>query len=64
MEEGLTRYELGTIKQAHDRAHYTCITADELARQLRRIDLPYDASRFDVAERIRQIEKDMEKRGI
>ena len=64
MGERLTRYELGTIKQSHDRAHYTCIKADDLAHQLKKIGLPPDASRFEVAERIRQIENDMEERGI
>ena len=56
MDERLTRYELGCIAQAHDRAHYTCITEDDLARQLAKIGLPPNVSRCEVAERIRQIE--------
>jgi len=59
MEEGLSRYELGVIKQLHDRQHYTCVSHDYLAQQLIRIGLPSDASRFEVAERAKEIEVNM-----
>ena len=61
MGERLTRYDLGDIKQTHDRAHYTCVSPDHLAQQLRRIGLPPNASRFEVAEKVRQIERDIDR---
>ena len=64
MEERLTRYELGEIKQTHDRAHYINIDTNDLAHKLKRIGLSPNASRSEVVERVRQIEKDMEERGI
>ncbi len=57
MVERLTRYELGIIQQTHDRQHYTCASSEYVAKQLKRIDLPPEASRFEVAERIREIER-------
>jgi len=57
MADKLTRYELGMIKQMHDRQHYTCVDPKYLAEQLKRIDLPPRVSRFELAERVREIEQ-------
>ncbi len=56
MEEKLSRYELGQIRQMHDRAHYTCVSPEYLAQQLERIDLPPKVSGFDLTQRIKQLE--------
>ena len=60
MEEKLTRYELGQIEQMHDRAHYTCVSPEYLAKQLERIGLPPKVSRFDLAQRTKELEKELE----
>jgi hypothetical protein len=57
MEERLTRYELGAIMQMHDEQHYKCVNQEHLAEQLRRMGLPPRVSRFQVAERVRELEK-------
>lgn len=56
MEKRLTRYELGEIENMHDRAHYTCVDPEYLAKQLARLNLPPKISRFDLAQRIKEIE--------
>ena len=53
----LSRYELGEIKRLHDEQHYRCASAEYVAQQLKRIGLPSNASRFEVAEKIRELEK-------
>ncbi|MBS3151398.1 hypothetical protein J4443_03410 [Candidatus Woesearchaeota archaeon] len=62
MAEGLTRYELGIIKQMHDEQHYKCVNQEYLAQQLRRIDLPPNVSRFDLAEKVRELERKISER--
>jgi hypothetical protein len=52
----LTRYKLGIIKEMHDRADYTSVDKDYLAQQLRRIGLPPKVSRFELAQRIKELE--------
>ena len=56
MEERLSRYELGEIKRMHDERHYKCVDQKYLAQQLERIGLPPKVSRFQVAERVRELE--------
>ena len=56
MEEKLTRYQLGEIHQMHDTAHYKCVDPNYLAKQLARIGLPPNVSRFDLSQRIKEIE--------
>ena len=55
-EVRLTRYELGQISKMHDEAHYRCIDRKDLAKQLEMIGLPARTSRFDLAQRLREIE--------
>lgn len=59
MKEKLTRYDLGQIQQMHDRAHYTCVTPEYLAQQLERVGLSSKVSRFDLAQRINKLEKEI-----
>lgn len=62
MVERLTRYELGMIQQMHDEQHYKCIDPKYLAQQLKRMGLPPKVSRFELAERIRKIEREISQR--
>ena len=55
-ETRLTRYELGQIHKMHDEVHYKCIDRKDLAKQLGIIGLPAITSRFDLAQRLREIE--------
>lgn len=57
MEEKLSRYELGEIKRMHDEQHYKCVDPSYLAQQLERIGLPQKVSRFQVAGRVRELER-------
>ncbi len=57
MEERLTRYELAEIKRMYNEQHYRCLDPKFLAQQLKRIDLPPNVSRFELAERVREIER-------
>jgi len=59
MAERLTRYELGIIIQMHDQQHYKCVDQEYLAQQLRRMDLPPHVSRFELAEKVRELERKM-----
>jgi len=59
MEERLTRYELGIIQKMHDEQNYRCVSQEYLTQQLKRIDLPPEVSRFQVAERVRELEKEL-----
>ena len=54
--EGLSRYDLGMIKKMHDEQHYTCVDQKYLAEQLEKIGLPSNVSRFEVAQKIKQLE--------
>ncbi len=55
MEERLTRYELGMIIRMHDEQNYRCVTQEYIAQQLKRIGLPPNASRFEVAQKVREL---------
>lgn len=57
MEEKLSRYELCEIKRLHDEQHYRCVTPKYVAQQLARIGLPSKVSRFEVAQKISELEK-------
>jgi len=59
MKEKLSRYELGCIQQMHDTAHYTCVDRNYLAQQLTRMGLPPKVSRFDLAQRIIELEREL-----
>ena len=59
MAERLTRYELGMIVQMHDEQHYKCVDKEYLAQQLGRIDLPPNVSRFELAERVKELEREI-----
>ena len=59
MAERLTRYELGMIKQMHDEKYYKCVDQEYLAQQLRRIDLPPEVSRFELAEKVGELEREI-----
>lgn len=59
--ERLTRYKLGIIRQMHDSAHYTWVSQEYLTEQLARVGLPSKVSRFQLAQRIEEIELRMEK---
>ena len=61
MEEGLSRYDMGEIQRIHDEQHYRCVTPEYVAKQLARIGLPPEASRFEVAQRISELEKKLDK---
>jgi len=61
MEEKLSRYELGEIRRLHDEQHYKCVNPEYLAQQLARIDLPPEVSRFEVAQRISELERKLDK---
>ena len=52
----LTKYELGQISQMHDEVNQKCINREELAEQLQIIGLPPKVSRYDLAQRLREIE--------
>jgi len=64
MNETLTRYDLGEIRRLHDEAHYRQVTPDYVAKQLARIGLSKDVSRFEVAERVRELERDIDRELI
>ena len=55
-EVRLTRYELGQISQMHDEVDQKCINREELAKQLQIIGLPPKVSRYNLAQRLREIE--------
>lgn len=57
MTEKLTRYELGRIQQMHGTAHYTCVDGNYLVQQLKRIGLHPKVSRFDLAQKIKELER-------
>ncbi len=59
MEERLSRYELGEIKRMHDEQHYKCVDPEYLAQQLKRMGLPPKVSRFELAEKIRELESQL-----
>ena len=59
MEERLTRYQLGIIEKIHDEAHYNGVTQEYLAQQLERIGLPPRVSRFNLAQRIKELERQL-----
>ncbi len=58
MVNGLSRYDLRMINEMHDQQGYMCVDQEYLAQQLRRIGLLPNASRFEVAERVRQLERE------
>ena len=57
----LSRYELGEIKKLHDEQHYRLVSPEYVDSQLRRIGLSRTASRFEVAERTKEIERKQEQ---
>jgi len=61
MEEKLSRYELGEIRRMHDEQYYKCVNPEYLAQQLERIGLPPKVSRFELSERIRELERELSK---
>ena len=58
VDERLTRYQLGEIERLHDTSHQMCVRPKYLHQQLERIGLPPRVSRFEVAQRVREIERD------
>lgn len=56
-EKLLSRYELGEIMRLHDEQHSKCVNPEYLTRQLKRIGLPPNVSRFEVAEKISELER-------
>lgn len=42
----------------HDEQHYKCVDPEYLARQLKKIGLPSKVSRFELAERVRELERE------
>ena len=56
MAERLTRYELGMIKRMYDEQHYKCVDKEYLAQQLNRIGLSLQVSRFELAEKVGELE--------
>lgn len=60
MAKSLSRYELGVIRKLHDETHYREASLDYLAYQLARIGLPANVSRFRVAQRIKELEREIE----
>ena len=57
--EKLTRYEIGLIQQMHDQQQYKCVDPAYLVQQLKRIDLPEKVSRFELAQKVIELEKDI-----
>jgi len=55
--ERLSRYDLGQIKKLHDEQDCRSVTREYVDYQLGRIGLRRDASRFEVAERIKELER-------
>ena len=55
-ERRLSRYELGQIHEMHDQINYKCIDRKNLTEQLKIIGLPSRISRFDLAQRLKEIE--------
>lgn len=53
---GLSRFELGEIQRTHDQKDYMCTPPEDLAKQLARIGLTPNASRFTVAQRVSELE--------
>ena len=64
MTEKLSRYELGEIQKLHDEAHYRCVSPEYLANQLKKIDLSVHCSRFEVAMRVQELERDIQARKL
>ena len=64
MIERLSRYQLGQIKKLHDEAHYRNVTPEDVTRELARIGLHSPCSRFQVAERVRELERGIQKREL
>lgn len=58
---GLSRFELGEIQRMHDQRHYMCTPPEYLAEQLARIGLTPNASRFEVAQRVSELERKLGK---
>ncbi|MBI5804164.1 hypothetical protein HY450_02880 [Candidatus Pacearchaeota archaeon] len=61
MEERLLRYELGEIRRMHDEQHYKCVFKEYLSKQLKRMGLPTRVSRFELAEKVRELESKLPK---
>lgn len=57
MSKPLSRYELGEIMRIHDEQHYRCVDKKYVTKQLEKIYLPPNASRFDVADKVRELER-------
>ena len=57
--EKLTRYEIGLIQQMHDEQQYRCVDQAYLTQQLNRIGLPEKVSRFELAQKVIELEKDI-----
>ena len=51
---------MGVIQQMHDTMHYNCTTQKDLKKQLSRLGLQPPVSRYDVAQRIKEIESRMQ----
>jgi len=56
MAEQLTRYELGIIQKMHDEQGYMCVDRKYLTQQLERIGLSGETSRFEVSQRVKELE--------
>lgn len=57
----ISRFELGMIYKMHDEKHYRCADSVYLAQQLNKIGLPSKVSRFELAERIKEIEREIKR---
>ena len=55
--EYLSRFELAEIRRMHDEQGYKCINKEHLAEKLAQIGLPPHVSRFEVSERIKELER-------
>jgi hypothetical protein len=60
MAEKLTRYEMGEIGKLHDAFSYgyKAVSRDYLTQQLARLGLPSRVSRLNLAQRIKEIERE------
>lgn len=57
MEEKLSRYELGEIEKIWDEKYYRCVGSAYLDKQLEKTGLSRKVSRFQVAEKVRAVER-------
>lgn len=64
MEERLSRDDLGIIQKLHDEYHYRDVSTEYVDSQLKRIGLSLYVSRFGVAKRIKELEREICERQM